>query len=122
MRLVLVHGINQQAKSAVTIEREWLDTLRMATVRSAEWPKPPLNEIVTPFYGDRLFALAKTKQNLNAIAQGTVELEDDFETFAWPVLVDMALSMGASDADIECDESTSQGAGVHKRSICQPAR
>lgn len=125
MKLVLVHGINQQAKSSAFIQAQWLTALRKSTAMDAGWPAASVTSIATPFYGDRLFALAETRQNLAAVAQGADEAPDDFAEFAATALREMAMKAGAREEDIDADAeaaAVAQGAGVHKRWLKAAAR
>jgi hypothetical protein len=125
MKLVLVHGINQQAKSSSLIEKQWLQALRARAGADSAWPYSKVSTIRTPFYGDRLFALAEIKQDLSAVAQGVEDPPDDFAEFAAPALAQMAIKAGAKEEDIESEagnEPVPQGAGPHKRLLKAAAR
>ena len=125
MKLVLVHGINQQARSSTFIQAQWLAALRESTAMDAGWPASSVTSIATPFYGDRLFALAETRQNFSAVAQGADDAPDDFAEFAATALREMALKAGAREEDIDADAenpAVAQGAGVHKRWLKAAAR
>ena len=118
MKLVLVHGINQQGKSSALIEKQWLEALRAGAGADPVWPYSKVSTITMPFYGDRLFALAETKQDLSAVAQGVEDPPDDFAEFAGPALAQMAIKAGAKEEDIESEagsEPVAQGRGPHKR-------
>jgi len=125
VKLVLVHGIHQQAKSSALIEEQWLKALRASAGADSAWPSSKVSTIRTPFYGDRLFALAETKQDLSAVAQGVEDPPDDFAEFAAPALAQMAIKAGAKEEDIEREagsEPVAQGKGPHKRLLKAAAR
>ena len=105
MKLVLVHGINQQAKSSALIEKQWLNALRARAGGDSAWPKSKVSTIETPFYGDRLFALAETKQDLSAVAQGVEDPQDDFAEFAARTLTQMAIKAGAKEIFINLSQT-----------------
>lgn len=69
MRLVLVHGINQQSKNPDGLRVEWLKGLR-ELAQAADWPEP--TEIFMPFYGQDLYDLTEgfTKAEQEVVAQG----------------------------------------------------
>jgi hypothetical protein len=125
MRLILVHGINQQARTSADIQESWLATLRRAAERPATWPQDRLTRIDTPFYGDRLFALTETPVERNAVAQGADEASDDFAAFAEEAFAEMAVRIGATREQIDQEAGeiiVSQGAGVHKKWLKAVAR
>lgn len=101
MRLVLVHGINNQGSSEQGIIDSWLGAIEhslspadMALVRRAE--------IVAPYYGDVL--LAETEKNgragPQAIAQSVGGLPSEEEEFYREALEDMAPAAGITESDI----------------------
>lgn len=52
MRMILVHGINQQGKSSPQILQEWGDALRVAYAQRSPDPLGKLTRIDAAFYGD----------------------------------------------------------------------
>lgn len=72
MRLVLVHGINQQNKDPDALRRVWIADLEKGLGRPGAFDGV---RVAMPFYGDILFELAHTKPS-GAIAQGASENED----------------------------------------------
>lgn len=97
MRLVLVHGINQQGKEPGTLRRAWLQDLEKGLGASGA-----LNDVAVdmPFYGDILFNLAGTKPS-GAIAQGSSAQEDrDLAEFLAEGLAEQAAEEGISSQEI----------------------
>jgi len=101
MRLVFVHGINNQGSSTQQIIENWRGAL-------AKVLSPPdleiLNrtEIVAPFYGDVL--AEETARNVRAgaqaIAQGAGDLPDDEKEFYREALEDIAPAAGVTETNI----------------------
>lgn len=117
MRLLFVHGINQQGKSANIIREQWEGALR--AVYGAHGPDrlDGFTRIEAAFYGDRLDELSSVRVADQAIALGAEEAVDDFDEFAVAALEDMAAKLGISHAEIEALAATTavpQGAGPHK--------
>lgn len=118
MRMVLVHGINQQGKNARKIHDDWLGTLRATYARHGPDPLDKLSRIDAAFYGDTLEQLSSAKVTSQAIALGAEEASDDFDEFAVDALTEMALRMGATEAQIQAEVAATvvaQGAGLHKK-------
>lgn len=125
MRMILVHGINQQTKSAERIAEEWLGVLRAIYAAQGADPLARLSRIDSAFYGDLLFELSTAKVRAQAVAQGAEEAPDDFDAFAVDALREMALRMGATEAQIDAEMAETavpQGAGPHKRWLKAIAR
>lgn len=125
MRMVLVHGINQQGKSAQKIHDDWLRVLRATYAAHGQDPLGALSRIEAAFYGDTLEHLSSAKVTSQAIALGAEEAPDDFDEFAVDALREMALRMGATEAQIQDEAATTvvaQGAGIHKKWVKAIAR
>lgn len=117
MRMILVHGISQEGKSTQKILDEWLPFLRTAFATRTANPLDKLTRIDAAFYGDRLAQLSSVKVHDQAIALGAEEATDDFGDFALDALREIALRMGATQAQIEAEAAqtvVAQGAGAHK--------
>lgn len=72
MRLVLVHGRDQQAKDQVELKRSWLESLDVG-LSEAGLPSLPTKDIAFPYYGDeldRLIKIIRTPLTLDIIAKG----------------------------------------------------
>lgn len=72
MRLVLVHGINQQGKDPEALRRIWIQDLERGLGRPGAFAGV---EVAMPFYGDVLFERFNAKPG-GAIAQGESVAED----------------------------------------------
>lgn len=125
MRMILVHGINQQGKSSQKILDEWLTTLHATYATYDHDPLGKLSRIEAAFYGDTLEQLSSVKVKSEAIALGAEEAPDDFDDFAIDALKEMALRIGATEAQIDAEVSKTaiaQGAGPHKKLLKAIAR
>ena len=125
MRMILVHGISQEGKSTQKILDEWLPHLNTAFASQGANPLHKLTRIDAAFYGDRLAQLSSTKVYDQAIALGAEEAADDFGDFALDALREMALDMGATQAQIDAEVAqtvVAQGAGPHKAWVKAIAR
>jgi hypothetical protein len=72
MRLVLVHGINQQGKDPAALRRTWIQDLERGLSHPGAFAGV---EVAMPFYGDVLFERSNAKPG-GAIAQGESAGED----------------------------------------------
>ena len=125
MRMILVHGINQQGKSSHKIHSEWLASLRATYARHGPDPLGKLSRIEAAFYGDTLELLSSAKVKSQAIALGAEEAPEDFDEFAVDAFKEMALRMGATQSQMETEISATgvaQGAGPHKKWLKAIAR
>jgi hypothetical protein len=114
MRLVLVHGINNENKSERIIIDQWLDALSyslspadLAVIRKAE--------IIAPYYGDILYEAVRRQSAAGPqpVAQSAAGAPDDEADFYRDVLDDMAPAAGLTTAVISeqvgTDEATELG-------------
>lgn len=125
MRIILVHGINQQGKSTQKILDEWLPSLRTAYANRAPDPLQKVSRIDAAFYGDTLEELSSAKIKSKAIALGAEEASSDFDDFAIDALKEVAPRIGITKAqiDTELDQTTvAQGSGPNKKWIKAFAR
>ncbi|WP_051165334.1 hypothetical protein [Methyloversatilis universalis] len=126
MRIVLVHGINQEGKSADIIRDEWMGALRRTCSKEGlADPTIDISRIDAAFYGDTLLALSAGWVAGQTIALGAEEASDDFDEFSVKALEEMALRMGATREDIESEAATTTvalGAGIHKKWVKAIAR
>lgn len=125
MRMILVHGINQQGKNSQKILDEWLSSLHATYTTLGYDPLGKLSRIEAAFYGDALEQLSSVKVKSEAIALGAEEAPEDFDEFAVDALREMALRMGVTGAQIEAEVSetvVAQGAGPHKKLLKAIAR
>ncbi len=125
MRMILIHGIAQEGKSAKIIRDEWLRKLRHSFDRLGHDPLGRLTAIDAAFYGDLLHDLTSLRLKDEAIALGTDDASDDFDQFAVGPFEEMALKLGVTRAQIEAEEplaAVPMGAGPHKRWLKAIAR
>jgi pimeloyl-ACP methyl ester carboxylesterase len=99
MRLVLVHGINQEGKSEDSIKTEWLDALeagleQAGAIRSLD--------VRAPFYGDTL-AQSSGPRFTGIVAQGA-SADTDETTFLAAALSEQAQAAGAGARAIAAEE------------------
>lgn len=100
MRLILVHGINNEHRSSQHIIDEWLEGLAevlsapdMAIVRGAK--------VSAPYYGDILVeAMSARVGRAEAIAQGAGDVSSDEAAFYSQALEDFAPAIGVTETDI----------------------
>lgn len=125
MRMILVHGINQQGKISQKILESWLERLRATYALHGPDPLGRLSRIEAAYYGDKLDELSSVKVKDQAIALGAEEATSDFDEFAVDALEEMALRMGVTPAKIQAEELVTvvpQGAGIHKKWVKAVAR
>jgi hypothetical protein len=101
MRLVLVHGINQQGKDPEALRRAWVDDLERGLGRPGALAGV---EVVMPFYGDELFERSNAKAG-GAIAQGDGGADDQaLAEFLSAGLEEQAEAANISAADIRKEQ------------------
>lgn len=125
MRMILIHGINQQGKNSEKIRDAWLGSLRAVYAVNGPDPLGRLSSINAAFYGDELERLSSAKVKGQAIALGAEDAPEDFDAFAVVALKEMALRMGATEEQISAalsETTVPQGAGPHKKWVKAIAR
>jgi hypothetical protein len=125
MRMILIHGINQQGKSAEMILKAWVDRLHQTYAAHGPNPLGRLSKVEAAFYGDTLEALSSATFKDQAIALGTELTADDFDEFAVEAMKDIALRLGLDPAKIPAADGTivvPQGAGINKEWLKALAR
>lgn len=112
MRLVLVHGINQQHKEPDALRQEWIEDLEHGLGRPGALADVPVS---MPFYGDALFQAANSP-SAGAITQGANPDDDrSFAQFLSEGLDEQAAALGISRAEITTEQeraSTVSGVGM----------
>lgn len=111
MKLILIHGRDQQGKDKEILKQTWIDTLKKGLAKNdLELPNV---EIVFPFYGDMLDDLVKEanlpKDPSEVLAQGEEGLGDLY--FFNSFLMEVATNAGITETEISenFDES------IHER-------
>lgn len=125
MRMILVHGIAQEGKSAQEILDEWLGTLRGTLTTLGHDSLAKLSRIDAAFYGDLLRDLTALRLKDEAVALGTEDSSKDFDAFAVGPFEEMALLLGITRDAIEAEDkeiAVPLGAGPHKRWLKAIAR
>jgi len=120
MRMIFVHGINQQGKSSQKILDDWQACLKEACHRVAPGALDKLSGFEAPFYGDALYELSSKTYKDQTIALGAEEAPDDFVEFALAPIEEMALKLGVSNAQLaeaKREIAVPQGAGYNKEWI-----
>lgn len=99
MRLVLVHGISNEGKSAAIIINDWLGVLRQTLPQSA-YTAIARAEIVAPYYGDALAEATRSTVGAGPIALAAGQVSDDEAAFYEQALEDIAPAAGVSETDV----------------------
>lgn len=108
MRLIFIHGINQEGRSEDSIKIEWLDALEAGL---GEPGARRSLEVHAPFYGDAL-AKATGPGFTRAIAQGATG-DSEETTFLAAALSEQAQAVGAGSRQIaEEERALAQEAGA----------
>lgn len=125
MRMILIHGINQQGKNADKIRDMWVASLSETLGRMGDESLGRLSNIKAAFYGDELERLSSAKFKSEAISLGIEETSDDFDEFAVDAFKEMALRIGATEEQIMeqmGQVAVAQAAGINKRWLKATAR
>lgn len=100
MRIVFVHGINQQGKSEGALKAEWMPHLIRGLTRDAF----DAVEVAAPFYGDRLRDLTVNPDSI-AVAQGPDgQVDGDEAAFLASALAETATAAGIGSRAIEAEQ------------------
>jgi hypothetical protein len=111
MRLVLVHGINQEGKSEAALKAEWIGHIDSGLGRPGATASL---DVAMPFYGDRLAELTRGPQG-RTVAQGASGTPDTSEAaFLAAALTEQAQAAGIGAKAIAAEERALAGrqAGV----------
>jgi hypothetical protein len=117
MRMVFVHGIEQQGKSAAAIRDEWLESLNLSYRSLPLNPLACLTRIDAAFYGDFLEESSSLWLPGAAIPLGELGVQEGLMEPPDEVLRDFASKFGISEAQVISEGmriATPQGHGVHK--------
>ena len=111
MRLILVHGINQEGKSESAIKEEWLSALGRGLGGANG---TAALDVRAPFYGDRLAQLTSGSV-IRATAQGVADTSDMNEIiFTAAALSEQAQAAGVSSKAIAAEERANVGGAVEQ--------
>jgi hypothetical protein len=100
MRVVFVHGINNEDNDTAWIRREWATWIEKAAGRPGLLDEV---EVVAPFYGKELARhVAGAAESVAAVvAQGPGRLQASDEAFAEQMLAELATAMGVDPEMVE---------------------
>jgi hypothetical protein len=118
MRIVLVHGINQEGKSEAAIKTEWLDGLKRALGRTEIAADI---DVRAPFYGDLLKQLTDGA-GPGAVAQGAGTADTDEQIFLSSALNEQAQAAGVTRRDIMAEERAQAAEGPVEQSLLMNRR
>jgi hypothetical protein len=109
MRVVLVHGINNQDSSERAIIDEWLRALSHS-LAPADMAKLRRAEVVAPYYGDLLYEATRRESEAGPepVAQSAAAVASDEAAFYREALEDMAPAAGVTEADIRAQATTNE--------------
>ncbi|MBR0850726.1 hypothetical protein JQ543_23495 [Bradyrhizobium diazoefficiens] len=109
MRIVFVHGINNQGRSSRQIVDEWLRALSR-TISPSDMIRIKECDIVAPYYGDILHeaTVSKSHAGEQPLAMGLAEAPREEAQFYLDALRDMAPAAGIGDADVRAQEARSE--------------
>lgn len=125
MRMILVHGISQEGKSAQKILDQWLPPLRETLAELGNDPLDRLSRIEAAYYGDLLDENSSPWLKAEVLSMGAEEAEDDFDDFAVEAFEAMALRIGVTKQEIEAEDNVTtvpMGKGPHKKWLKAIAR
>jgi hypothetical protein len=102
MRVVFLHGINQQGKNSQQIRSDWLSYLANPAFLAGK-------DVVAPFYGDILAGRVDAGTTEQAIRQG-IASDDEERAFVANALQQIALDRGLTgDAIVAEEQAVAQG-------------
>lgn len=106
MKLIFIHGRDQQGEDPQMLEQQWRTALEIGLTR-AGLALPVNTEIAFPFYGNRLAELIKTIDTplvSGVVPKGTVASKQE-AALEGELLYEMALHAGITDADVQAQYS-----------------
>lgn len=99
MKIVFLHGRDQQGKNPVHLKKEWVDTLTIGLQKNG-LTLPPDVEICFPFYGDTLQDLVEqSERSIDVIAKGGQGNNKEAQ-FYYEFLTELAQNAGITDQEI----------------------
>lgn len=112
MKLVLVHGINQQARKQAELKAQWLRWLSEAMPEEAVLERA---SVEMPFYGKVLYDLMEGGAKTNAVEQGgeTASAADEL-AFISSALEQVSMEAGLTARDIALEQRTTDGGAVEQ--------
>lgn len=112
MKLIFVHGRDQQGKNRVELQKVWEEAFDVG-LDKAGLPKPKNMSVAFPFYGDELDKLVKQLDAplVSDVTSKGAEQDDSEASFRGDLLTDMARNAGVSDEEI----AVAAGVGVQEK-------
>jgi hypothetical protein len=108
MRLIFLHGINQDGRDPVLLQNEWIEDLEKGFGRRDAFARV---DIAMPFYGDALIEAAKMGPS-RVVPQGGSEDEDrDLARFLAEGLEEQARAAGVTSQQIVAAQETAAVTG-----------
>jgi hypothetical protein len=104
MRLLLVHGRDQQGQDPVKLKADWLAALGKGLQKSGLM-LPADVEVDFPFYGDKLDAFTRQldlPSDPAAVAKGS-PVFDEYHEFRRQIADEMRLRVGISDEQVRAE-------------------
>jgi hypothetical protein len=99
MKLLFVHGRDQQGKNPADLKAEWLDALELGLSKTGR-SLPPGTTVEMPFYGDELAAIVR---RLNAPLARNVNSKGaspDPDDLRGEIILEIAARKGVTDGDV----------------------
>lgn len=102
MKLIFIHGRDQQGKDAEALKKQWTDAWKVG-LKKNQLEMPDNLEIIFPYYGDLLYELAEQARLggdiKEVIKRGGAEMETELSFFQ-NFLMDLSSNAGIDDTDI----------------------
>jgi hypothetical protein len=109
VRLVLIHGRDQQGKDPVRLKAEWLEALTKGA-KTLNRPLPPNLDVTFPFYGDLLDDFAKRMEiplSADVTTRGAA-VNEEFLAFQAQVAEEIRTAAKISDAQVDAEYGANQ--------------
>lgn len=113
MKLIFLHGINQDNKNPEHLKKSWLTSLKTGCEELGCPIDLSMDDVIMPYYGDILVDNMPKKKG----SRGTLSPKTGFDLFAGQILPEMmAHNLEAGEA------TTDRGKGIHKTPIKKVVR
>jgi hypothetical protein len=102
VKLVLIHGRDQQGKDPALLKAEWLDALTKGA-KKINRPLPANLDVAFPFYGNLLDDFAKQMDiplSVDVVTRGA-PVDEDFLVFQGEVAEEIRTAAGVTDAQVD---------------------
>lgn len=116
MKLIYIHGIHQDGKNPLALEREWTEHLRKGCSAIGGQFNSTDFEIIMPYYGDILASLSKgNSRGSGALDNTSIDLEE-FTNETFPLMEAHILRAEELYKEIPSTKNT-RGKGPHKKVV-----